>query len=282
MVVSADNLCPAFCFCDMNKVGMCADSLSCILCLWHEQGRHVWQKSCHETTAFCSLLVKNKPTWPGPVELSTLPQQTNEWIHQTSLGSPHVHCFLCASRLLFTPCHDCGGSYELRLLLAEQAVDGIPPNAASATVTVTVTHVNDPPVAFAFHNGTDLVPADPAADIVVGCCPCYSCFSSFILLTLWWVVVVLVTPVSLLSFCCHCSFFFFLFFSFIPDGWQGDKNRSLSYSLPSLIPPLVQSSSCCAAVVGSWECVRDCCCLAIVVLTSCQETDKALPTLTDK
>ena len=120
------------------------------------------------------------------------------------MGSPHVHCFLCASRLLFTPCHDCGGSYELRLLLAEQAVDGIPPNTASATVTVTVTHVNDPPVAFVFHNGTDLVPADPAADIVVGCCPCYSCFSSFILLTLWWVAV-LVTPVSLLSFCCHCG-----------------------------------------------------------------------------
>ena len=161
----------------------------------------MWQKSYHETTAFCSLLVKNKPTWPGPVELSTFPQQTNDLIHQTSLGSPHVHCFLCASRLLFTPCHDCGGSYELRLLLAEQAVDGIPPNTASATVTVTVTHVNDPPVAFVFHNGTDLVPADPAADIVVGCCPCYSCFSSFILLTLWWVVVVFVTPVSLLSFC---------------------------------------------------------------------------------
>ena len=121
-----------------------------------------------------------------------------------------------------------------------------------------------------------------SADIVVGCCcPCYSCFSSFILLTLWWVVV-LVTPVSLLSFCCHCSSFFFLFFSFIPDGWQGDKNGSISYSLPSLIPPLVQSSSCCAAVVGSWECVRDCCCLAIVVLTSCQETDIAPSTWTGK
>ena len=84
-----------------------------------------------------------------------------------------THCSLCSRcvpRLLFTPCSDCSGSYELRLLLVEQAVAGIPPNTASATVTVTVTAVNDPPTAFAFHNGTDLVPADPAADIVVRCC----------------------------------------------------------------------------------------------------------------
>ena len=81
-----------------------------------------------------------------------------------------THCSLCVPRLLFTPCSDCSGSYELRLLLVEQAVAGIPPNTASATVTVTVTAVNDPPTAFAFHNGTDLVPADPAADIVVRCC----------------------------------------------------------------------------------------------------------------
>ncbi|KAL8577054.1 hypothetical protein ACOMHN_049914 [Nucella lapillus] len=72
-----------------------------------------------------------------------------------------------ANLLLYTPCADCSGTYEVRLILTEQAVTGIAANTVSATVTVTVTAVNDAPVFFAFHDGSNILNSDLTTDIVV-------------------------------------------------------------------------------------------------------------------
>lgn len=68
---------------------------------------------------------------------------------------------------LFTPGLDEHGDHKSVVLITEDPIAGITSLTSTYTLTITVNDVNDPPVAFAFMNGIDLLAADPTEPVEV-------------------------------------------------------------------------------------------------------------------